>query len=89
MYCLSVHAHAASQEIEHKPKFALVIGLLKEVRLRAGLAQAMLGRALARPQTYVSDCELGVRRHDVVQAHEWCVVWNESLGLCQAVGSET
>lgn len=63
----------------HKPEFVAVLALLKDARSRAGLTQAELGRALGRPQTYVSDCELGIRRLDILQVHEWCQACNTSL----------
>jgi transcriptional regulator with XRE-family HTH domain len=49
------------------------------MRLRAGLTQAELGRRLDRPQTYVSDCELGIRRMDILQVREWCQACGTSL----------
>jgi len=63
----------------HKPEFAAVLELLKAVRSRAGLTQAALGLSLGRPQTYVSDCELGIRRLDILQVHEWCQACGTSL----------
>jgi transcriptional regulator with XRE-family HTH domain len=63
----------------HKPEFAVVLALLKDARSRAGLTQAELGRALGRPQTYVSDCELGIRRLDILQVHEWCQACGTNL----------
>jgi hypothetical protein len=38
-----------------------------------------LGLSLGRPQTYVSDCELGIRRLDILQVHEWCQACGTSL----------
>ena len=63
----------------HKPEFALVLKLLREVRTKAGLTQTELGQRLARPQTYVSDCELGIRRLDILQVHEWCQACGTTL----------
>jgi len=50
----------------------VVLGLLRQVRLDAGLSQADLGKLLGRPQTYVSDVEIAERRADVLQVVEWC-----------------
>jgi hypothetical protein len=63
----------------HKPEFSLILGLLRDARAQAGLTQAALGTKLGRPQTYVSDCELGVRRLDLLQAYEWCLACGTTL----------
>jgi len=41
--------------------------LLIRERKRAGLSQAALAERLGKPQSYVSKCELGERRVDVVE----------------------
>lgn len=41
--------------------------LLVEERQNAGLSQQELADRLGRPQTYVSKCERGTRRMDVVE----------------------
>lgn len=43
------------------------LGLLVDARTRAGLTQAELAAALARPQSYVSKFERGERRIDVIE----------------------
>lgn len=40
---------------------------LREARERAGLSQAETARRLGKPQSYVSKCESGERRVDVVE----------------------
>jgi transcriptional regulator with XRE-family HTH domain len=41
--------------------------LLLEARKASGLSQQEVADRLGRPQTYVSKCELGTRRMDVVE----------------------
>jgi transcriptional regulator with XRE-family HTH domain len=41
--------------------------LLVEARKKSGLSQQEVADRLGRPQTYVSKCELGMRRMDVVE----------------------
>jgi len=50
--------------------------LLLEARKKSGLSQQEVADKLGRPQPYVSKCELGTRRMDVV----------EFLKMAEAVG---
>jgi transcriptional regulator with XRE-family HTH domain len=53
--------------------------LLLESRLKAGLTQAEIGKALKESQDWVSKVENGVRRLDVVELQLWCKAMNMSL----------
>ena len=55
-----------------------VARLLREMRVAAGLRQADVASALGVPQSYVSKCESGERRVDIV----------ELLRLCEICGSD-
>lgn len=57
-------------------KYELFQRLLVQAREDAGLSQQDVAEKLGRPQSYVSKCELGKRRMDVV----------EFLEIAQAVG---
>jgi transcriptional regulator with XRE-family HTH domain len=61
----------------YSPGYEKVLGLLRETRLEAGLTQAQLCERLARPRNYVSKCESGERRVDVLE-------WAEFLAACEA-----
>ncbi len=54
-----------------------VLDLLRETRLDAGLTQAQLCERLHRPRNYVSKCESGERRVDVLE-------WAEFMAGCGA-----
>lgn len=41
--------------------------MLVEARKKSGLSQQEVADRLGRPQTYVSKCELGTRRMDVIE----------------------
>lgn len=53
-----------------------LIGLLRDMRLEAGLTQAELAARVEKDQAYVSRYESGQRRLDVLELRE----------ICQAVG---
>jgi ribosome-binding protein aMBF1 (putative translation factor) len=48
--------------------------MLVEARHKSGLSQQEVADRLGRPQTYVSKCELGTRRMDVVEFLEMAEV---------------
>lgn len=46
--------------------------LLREARLKAGLSQSEAARRFKKPQSFISKCESGERRVDVVEFIEFC-----------------
>jgi len=56
------------------------LSLLRQMRLDAGLRQADLARRLGEPQSFVSRCESGERRLDVLELREICAALGVSLG---------
>ena len=54
-----------------------LIGLLRQLRLDAGLRQEDLAKKLRRPQSFVSKYEIGQRRLDLVELRDIC----KALGI--------
>lgn len=52
--------------------YKVFIELLKELRRQAGITQADLADALHENQSFVSKCERGERRIDIVELREFC-----------------
>lgn len=52
---------------------AVFLALLREVRQEAGLRQRDLAERIGVPQSFVSKCESGERRLDIVELHALCV----------------
>ena len=71
-------ADLGSRKTIHSADYARIVALLRETRERAGLSQAELARRMDRPRTFITKCELGERRLDLL---EW-------LNLCRACGVE-
>jgi transcriptional regulator with XRE-family HTH domain len=56
----------------HTTAYKRVVASLRRMREDAGLTQAALARRLRRSRTYVTKCELGERRIDVLEWTEFC-----------------
>lgn len=57
----------------YRSEYRDLLELLRETRKKANLTQAELAALLARPQSYVSDIERGVRRLDLLQLRDYCL----------------
>ena len=52
--------------------YAIFLRLLRKKRQKAGLTQAQLARKIRETQTFVSKCERGERRVDLVELRTLC-----------------
>jgi len=57
------------------PAYALLLRQLREARLRTGMTQAQAAQRLGRPQSFISKCESGERRIDIVELLQLCGVY--------------
>jgi transcriptional regulator with XRE-family HTH domain len=72
----------------HSPRYRRVVALLRSMRKRAGLSQKELADRLKRPRTFVTKCEHGDRRIDVIELIEYCRACGEEPGrLISQLGS--
>lgn len=55
----------------HSEQYKIFIELLRKTRVDLGVSQADLAQELGYPQTFVSKCETGIRRVDVVELQAW------------------
>ncbi len=63
----------------HSPRYRPFVKRLILARERAGLTQARVAGALNRPQSFVSKCEAGQRRVDVVELQDFARVYRVPL----------
>jgi ribosome-binding protein aMBF1 (putative translation factor) len=63
----------------HSAGYAVFLKVLREARERAGLTQVQLARKIRETQTFVSKCERGERRIDVVELLTFCRAFGLSL----------
>lgn len=66
------------QKSLYSKQYKNFLNQLKEARLKAGLKQSEVARMIKRPQSFVSKCESGERRVDVIEFIEFCKVYGTS-----------
>jgi transcriptional regulator with XRE-family HTH domain len=71
-------ANAMEKSI-HSAQYALFLQVLRTTRERAGLTQVQLARKIGETQTFVSKCERGERRIDVVELRTFCQAFGLTL----------
>lgn len=59
--------------------YRLFLRRLREARLAAGLTQEQVAAKLRRPQSFVSKCESGERRVDVVELQGFAQLYKKDL----------
>ncbi len=63
----------------HSARYAVFLKVLRKARRDAGLTQAQLAREIGETQTFVSKCERGERRIDVIELRVFCKAFGVSL----------
>ena len=63
----------------HRDEYEVLLALVKQMRVNAGLTQVELSEALGRPQSLISKIERGVIRLDVMQLKDICDTCNRTL----------
>lgn len=71
----------------HSPRYQRFLQKLREARQQAGLTQVQVAKALGKPQTFVSKCELGERRLDLVEVEDFAAVYGLTLASFSTLDS--
>ena len=61
------------------PQYQAFLQRLRAAREQVGLTQAEVARRLGKPQSYVSKCESGERRVDVIELAAFAAIYRSSL----------
>lgn len=69
----------ARRSATHSAGYRYMLQRLRQARLVAGLTQADAARALQRPQSFVSKCELGERRMDPLDLQDFARLYRKPL----------
>jgi transcriptional regulator with XRE-family HTH domain len=60
-------------------RYERFLELLRRARTEADLTQTEAARRLKRPQSFVSKCESGERRVDIIELIEFCKLYGTSI----------
>lgn len=58
----------------YSEQYTLFLEMLRAAREKSGLTQQQVATKLGETQSFVSKCERGERRLDVVELRSWCAV---------------
>jgi ribosome-binding protein aMBF1 (putative translation factor) len=71
--------HVALKDAAYRQRYRAFLERLKEARRDANLTQVEVAHSLRRPQSFVSKCESGERRVDVVELQEFARLYGKRL----------
>ncbi|MBD2211897.1 helix-turn-helix transcriptional regulator [Nostoc linckia FACHB-104] len=63
----------------YSAKYKTFLRRLREAREEANLTQVEVAKKLNQPQSYVSRCESGERRVDVVELSDFAIIYKKPL----------
>ncbi|MFK2905050.1 helix-turn-helix transcriptional regulator [Dyella ginsengisoli] len=69
----------------HNHEYRLLLGFMQQVREALGVTQSMLAQRLRTTQSYVSKCERGERRIDVIEYVRYCDALGVDAGVLMDV----
>jgi transcriptional regulator with XRE-family HTH domain len=69
----------------HSTEYAVFLRIFRETRRRSGLTQVDLAHKVGQTQSFISKCERGERRVDLVELRAFCRAFG--LSLTQFVAS--
>lgn len=67
------------KDAAHRLRYRAFLERLRQARRDAGLTQVDVARELRRPQSFVSKCESGERRVDVIELRELARLYGKPL----------
>jgi transcriptional regulator with XRE-family HTH domain len=65
----------------YSARYRRLLERLRSARLKAGLTQAQVATALRRPQSFVSKCESGERRVDVIELEDFANLYEKPISF--------
>jgi ribosome-binding protein aMBF1 (putative translation factor) len=72
---------AALKDATYRQRYRLFLERLRQAREQSNLTQVEVARQLRRPQSFVSKCESGERRLDVVELQKFARLYGKPLNF--------
>jgi transcriptional regulator with XRE-family HTH domain len=69
------------KDVTHRTRYRLFLERLRQARHEAGLTQIQVAMKLRRPQSFISKCESGERRVDVIELQEFANIYGKPIGF--------
>ena len=63
----------------HSPEYQTILKRLIKARCDSGKTQAEVSEILQKPQSFISKCESGERRIDVLELKQFADIYNKTL----------
>jgi len=65
----------------HSRRYKLFLALLRQARLEAGLTQEQVAKTFRVPQSWVSKCESGERRVDIIELERFAAAYGKPISF--------
>jgi len=65
----------------HSAEYQYLLKRLRDARHEAGMTQVQVAKALRRPQSFVTKCELGERRIDPIDLQRFAKLYRRPLSF--------
>jgi transcriptional regulator with XRE-family HTH domain len=69
------------KDANYRSRYRQFLERLKQARQEAGLTQVQVAFKLHRPQSFVSKCESGERRVDVIELQEFARMYKKTIAF--------
>lgn len=63
----------------YRPEYQAILKMVREARHEAGMTQEEVAKALGRPLSFVSKCELGERRIDAADLMDFAKLYDKPI----------
>jgi transcriptional regulator with XRE-family HTH domain len=70
---------AVLKDSNYRRQYRAFLGRLRTARTEAGFTQVEVSRKLSRPQSFVSKCESGERRVDIVELQQFARLYRKPI----------
>lgn len=65
----------------HIKEYAEFLSRLRQARQESGLNQSEVAKMLGKPRSYVSKCEMGERRVDLVECKQFAKIYGKDVSF--------